>query len=51
MFNFVPPGSYLLTAEATGFRPTAVTDILVQVSKVTTIDVRLEPGDRRANSR
>ncbi|MGH9158901.1 MAG: carboxypeptidase regulatory-like domain-containing protein, partial [Vicinamibacteraceae bacterium] len=44
VFNLVPPGIYVLTTEMAGFRPAAVTDILVEVNKVTTIDVRLETG-------
>lgn len=44
VFNLVPPGIYVLTTEMAGFRPAAVTDIIVEVSKVTTIDVQLETG-------
>lgn len=43
-FNLVSPGAYVLTVNAQGFSPTTITNIIVEVSRTTTLDVKLEAG-------
>src|ERR1035438_2745405 len=38
------PGSYLISAEATGFKKTLSTPILLEVSREVRVDLKLQPG-------
>jgi len=46
-FEFVelPPDSYTLSVEATGFKRTTLSQVLIQVDQTTTLDVVLQPGE------
>jgi len=44
VFNLLPPGTYRLEAEATGFKKAVISDIHAQVDKATTTDVQMEVG-------
>jgi hypothetical protein len=44
VFDFVPPGDYNLTVEATGFKKATVSGVHALVSKPTPADVQLEVG-------
>ena len=43
-FSSVPPGTYRLDVEATGFKKTAVTDVRALVESPNDLDVKLEVG-------
>ena len=44
IFSYLPPGKYALQVSAPGFRAASISEILVEVSRNTVVDVRLEIG-------
>lgn len=42
--NLLPPGTYTVTAEATGFAPTVVEGVTVLITELTTANVQLQLG-------
>jgi outer membrane receptor protein involved in Fe transport len=44
LFNFVPPGTYKLTARAAGFKTATVDNLVVEVNKNTTVELKLAVG-------
>src|SRR3954451_8898002 len=44
VFNLVPPGAYNLRATATGFRPSVISSLQVEVNKTTRADLSMQMG-------
>src|ERR1700719_1537340 len=44
-FLELPPDTYTLSVEATGFKRTTLSQVLIQVDKTATLDVVLQPGE------
>ena len=44
VFNLVPPGTYNLRVEATGFRPALLSNLQVEVNKTTRADIAMQMG-------
>jgi hypothetical protein len=44
VFEFVPPGTYRVEVEATGFKKSIVTDVRALVAKATEVNLQLEVG-------
>ena len=44
VFDFLPPGTYSVNVSFQGFKTAALKSVLVEASKTTTVNVRLEVG-------
>lgn len=45
VFKSVPPGEYSLRTRFAGFKSTAISGLSVEVNRVTSLDVTIQPGD------